>query len=80
MAATPMRSNPFWVTNRSLKVAKRVATALWSSGELAIRERKSFQRTFDLAERVIPDDVRARPLPKDDAIQVLLLKALDGHG
>lgn len=63
-----------------IKVAKRVATALWSSGELAIRERKAFQRTFDLAERVIPDDVRAKPLPKDDAIQLLLLKALDGHG
>ena len=43
-----------------LKVAKKVATALWSSGELAIRERRNFQRTYDLAERVIPDDVRAQ--------------------
>ncbi len=63
-----------------LKVAKRVATALWSSGELAIRERKNFQRTHDLAERVIPDDVRGKPLTKRDGIEVLLLKALDGHG
>src|SRR5688500_1991828 len=36
----------------NLKVARRVAAALWSSGELAIRERKSFQRTFDLTDRV----------------------------
>jgi len=63
-----------------LKIAKRVATALWSSGELAIRERKHFQRTYDLAERVIPDDVRGRPLAKPDGIEALLLKALDGHG
>ena len=63
-----------------LKIAKRVATALWSSGELAVRERRNFQRTFDLAERVIPDAMRARPLPEDRCIETLLLKALDGHG
>lgn len=63
-----------------LKIAKRVAAALWSSGELAIRERKRFQRTYDFAERVIPDEVRRRPLTKRDGIEALLLKALDGHG
>jgi len=63
-----------------LKVAKRVATALWSCGELAIRERKRFQRSFDLAERVIPEAVRSNPLPEDEGLEILLLKALDGHG
>lgn len=63
-----------------LKVAKQVALALWSSGELAIRERKSFQKSYDLAERVIPESVRSRPLAKVDALEVLLLKALEGHG
>ena len=43
-----------------LKIAKKVATALWSSGELAILERKNFQRTYDLASRVIPQRVRDR--------------------
>ncbi|MEJ2078531.1 MAG: crosslink repair DNA glycosylase YcaQ family protein, partial [Acidobacteriota bacterium] len=38
-----------------LKTTKRVATAMWSSGDLAIRERRNFQRTYDLAENVIPD-------------------------
>ena len=63
-----------------LKIAKRVATALWSSGELAIRERRNFQRTYDLAERVIPEDMRRRGLSARAGLEVLLLKALEGHG
>ncbi len=63
-----------------LKVAKRVASALWSRGELAIRERHKFQATYDLAERVIPERVRCHPLPKRQAIETLVLKAMDGHG
>ena len=63
-----------------LKVAKRVASALWSSGELAIRERRNFQRSYDLTRRVIPEALRRRPLAKRDALETLLLKALDGHG
>jgi uncharacterized protein len=63
-----------------VKVAKRVATALWSSGELAIRERRAFQRSFDLADRVIPPPLLASPLPADEGLQALLLRALDGHG
>jgi uncharacterized protein YcaQ len=63
-----------------IKIAKQVASALWSSGEWAIRERRSFQRTYDLAERVIPQAIRAHPLHKRDGLEVLLLKALEGHG
>jgi len=63
-----------------LKVAKKVAIALWSSGELAIRERRRFQRSYDLAERVIPARSRERPLGKRDGFELLLLAALDGHG
>jgi hypothetical protein len=63
-----------------LGVVKRVASALWSSGELAIRERRNFQRTYDLAERVIPDDLRRHPLKTEDGLESLLLTALDGHG
>jgi uncharacterized protein YcaQ len=63
-----------------LGVMKRVASSLWSSGELAIRERRNFQRTYDLAERVIPEDLRRRPLPTPDGLEMLLLAALDGHG
>ena len=63
-----------------LKVAKKVASALWSSGELAIRERRNFQRTYDLAERVIPDSWRDQRMPKEEALEVLVLRALTGHG
>ncbi|MDY7094139.1 MAG: crosslink repair DNA glycosylase YcaQ family protein [Acidobacteriota bacterium] len=64
----------------NLKLAKKIATALWSSGEVAIRRRTNFQRHFDLAERVIPEEVRQEPLDEDAGIRTLLLKALDGHG
>lgn len=63
-----------------LGVVKRVASALWSSGELAIRERRGFQRTYDLAERVIPEELRRRPLSTAEGLEVLLLAALEGHG
>jgi len=63
-----------------LKVAKKVAWAMWSSGELAIRERRNFQRTYDLAERVIPEHWRQRHVEKEDALDALILRALAGHG
>lgn len=64
----------------NLKLTRRIATALWSSGEWAIRERRRFQRTFDLAERVIPEDLRLRSVPEQDGLAALLLAALAGHG
>jgi uncharacterized protein YcaQ len=63
-----------------LKIAKKVATALWSSGELAIRERRSFQRAYDLPERVIPARWREDFITKERAIEILVLRALVGHG
>ena len=62
------------------KLAKRVATALWSRGELAIRERINFRRSYDLAERVIPVAARRKSVDMPAALRVLLLRALDGHG
>ncbi len=63
-----------------LKIMKKIATALWSSGELAVRERKNFQRTYDLAERVIPGNVLDARVPEREAVPRLLLLALEGHG
>jgi hypothetical protein len=57
-----------------------VAAALWSSGELAIRERRAFQRSYDLAERVIPERWRRITVGRDEALERLLLLALEGHG
>ncbi|HXT52597.1 MAG TPA: crosslink repair DNA glycosylase YcaQ family protein [Thermoanaerobaculia bacterium] len=63
-----------------LKVTKKVATALWSAGELAIRERRAFQRTFDLTERVIPERWRREAIDRAESLRRLLLVALGGHG
>jgi len=62
------------------KPAKKVVSALWSSGRLAVRERRNFQRSFDLAERVIPPEVRGKDYSTARALPVLLLRALEGHG
>ncbi|MFH1842291.1 MAG: crosslink repair DNA glycosylase YcaQ family protein [bacterium] len=63
-----------------LKLTKRVATALWSSGELAIRERRNFQRVYDLASRVIPAEILQQKMSPRRGLETLLLKALAGHG
>jgi len=60
--------------------AKKMASALWSAGELAVRARVGFERIWDLTERVIPEPSRATPLALDEALRVLLLRALAGHG
>ncbi len=62
------------------KESKHVAELLWRTGDLAIRERRGFQRSYDLTERVIPDDVRARRVSHHDAHRALILRALAGHG
>lgn len=64
----------------TLSLAKKVVSALWSAGILAVRERKHFQRTYDLAERVIPERWRRESVSASDSLRALLLKALDGHG
>lgn len=62
------------------KPAKRVVVALWSSGDLAVRERASFQRTFDLPERVIPEELLNKRVSRSEGIRELLALALEGHG
>lgn len=64
----------------NLKTSTFVASALWGTGQLAIRERQAFQRVYDLADRVIPDHVRAQSTTFEEALPILILKALDGHG
>ena len=81
----PLHSKDFEGSRRAgswwdLKTAKKVVSALWSAGHVCVAERRGFQRTYDLAERVIPESHRGRDLPVDEALEVLLLKALDGHG
>lgn len=70
------RGQGYW----SVPLARRVLQALWSSGEVAVRERVGFHRVWDVAERVIPEEVRGVTCGFDEALPRLLLTALRGHG
>ncbi len=59
---------------------KKVLAGLWLHGEIAVRRRVGFQREFDLAEKVIPENYRREAVPRDGAVRWLLLRALAGHG
>ncbi|MEM1206038.1 MAG: crosslink repair DNA glycosylase YcaQ family protein [Acidobacteriota bacterium] len=63
-----------------IKETKKVATALWSAGRLAVAERRGFQRVWDLVDRVIPEASRGRDLPLEGGLETLLLRALEGFG
>lgn len=83
-AEGPLRSVDF-VSERydaawQVKITTVVASALWGTGEIAIRERRGFQRVYDLTERVIPDEIRSRSMRFSEALPILVLKALEGHG
>lgn len=64
----------------NIGLTKKVMSALWSRGDVVVRQRSGFQRIFDLSERIIDASWRGRDLPRQEALQQLLLKALDGHG
>jgi len=63
------------------KPAKAVLEALWDQGVLAVAERRSFQRRYDLAERVIPRALRDAPIPdEDETLRTLALLAVRARG
>ena len=64
----------------NLKLTRRVADALWSCGQLAIRERRRFQIQYDLRERVIPPDLIDQKRSTNESIKTLVLRAAQAHG
>ena len=65
----------------SWKPAKMALEALWDRGQLAIAGRQSFQRRYDLAERVIPDHVLGAPTPSEaETLRELSLLAVGARG
>ena len=52
----------------SWKLGQRVMEAMWSAGELAVRKRRNFQRSFDLVERVIPAPVARAAVEHPDRL------------
>ena len=63
------------------KPAKRVLDSLWDRGDLSIAGRQSFQRLYDLTERVIPRAVLEAPEPSEaEAMRALVLRAVRARG
>jgi uncharacterized protein len=63
------------------KPSKMVLDALWDRGVLVIGERRSFQRSYDLAERVIPKRwLEARVPTEAETLQEWALLAVGARG
>ncbi|WP_240658689.1 DNA glycosylase AlkZ-like family protein, partial [Microbacterium sp. CPCC 204701] len=56
---------PWW----DWDVVKHALEYMWMFGEVAIAGRRGFERRYALAEDVIPADVLAAPVPRDDAVR-----------
>lgn len=53
---------------------KTVLEGLFNTGRLAVSRRRSFERLYDLTERVIPDTVLSAPTPAEDEAQRTLVR------
>ena len=59
------KGNGWW----DWKPEKRHLEVLFTLGQLMVKERRSFQRVYDVAERVMPDWDDARDLPSQETAQ-----------
>jgi uncharacterized protein YcaQ len=79
LAAEAKRTKDEWGWNWSRE--KRAIEFLFWSGRVTARERRNFERVYDLTERVIPADVLALPTPsEEDAHRELLVRAARACG
>jgi uncharacterized protein len=63
------------------KPAKMVLEGLWDRGQLVIAGRRSFQRLYDLAERVVPRELLDAPTPsEDETLRTFALLAVRARG
>ena len=63
------------------KPSKMVLDALWDQGVLAIAGRRGFQRSYDLAERVIPKRWLDAPVPTEaETLRTWAVLAVRAHG
>ena len=74
--AKEARRGPWW----DWDVVKNALEHLWLFGEVAIAGRRGFERTYALAEHVIPPDVLANPVPRAVAIHELVRRASVAYG
>ncbi|UYK41153.1 winged helix-turn-helix domain-containing protein [Microbacterium terricola] len=74
--AKQTRRGPWW----DWDVVKHALEYLWMFGEVAIAGRRGFERRYGLAEHVIPAEVLAAPVPRDEAIRELVRRAARAYG
>jgi uncharacterized protein YcaQ len=74
--AKESRRGPWWDWN----VVKNALEYLWLFGEVAIAGRRGFERRYGLAEQVIPAEVLAAPVDRDDAVRELIRRAAAAYG
>ncbi|MEU6558356.1 winged helix-turn-helix domain-containing protein [Nocardia nova] len=72
------RRKDHWGWNHS--DTKVVCELLFATGELSVDKRVGFQRHYDLAERVLPEDVVRKRVDEPDAVRELVLRAADALG
>jgi len=82
LAASDFKDNinrkrgPWW----DWKPAKAALEILFWNGELMIRERRKFQRVYDLSERVLPKDIDTTLPSIDDEKEFFIRRALKAMG
>lgn len=59
----------------NLSDTKMMCEQLFAAGELSTGRRVGFTRHYDLTERVVPADVRAREIDQDEAVRELIRRA-----
>jgi len=62
------------------KPAKHALEYLFHSGNLAARARKSFQKVYDLPERVLPENINTSALTEEELSEHLIMKAITANG
>lgn len=75
--APPGRKSKGWF---DWKPAKRALENLYITGELMVRERRGFEKVYDLPERVIPAGTDTRAPTPDEMARYLIRQALRAHG
>jgi len=71
------RAGPWW----GWSIGKVALEWLFAKGKVTVSHRRNFTRYYDLPERVIPDEIRALPIPGPaEARRALLLKGAASMG
>lgn len=60
--------------------AKMALEILWRIGEVAVPGRRGFERSYALAEQVIPAAIRTCEIPRDEAVRELIRRAARSYG